>query len=342
MTTAMTPDVTAKRGAADSGPYFRHMAEFVGFTQQDAAAIKESGLIIEKYLPEIVAQFYTHLLRYPPTREHFLRPDGTIDQEYLQLRMHHLTNFWRRTASGEYDDGYAQYVDYVGRAHTQHGADPKIYIAERYVIGQVGFMQHAISQALTQELHEIDPDLEMRALRAWNLLMMVILEMLSRAYADEHEVEPHGTEANINHQTVFSLAVETYELGLGMRMPIGTKEVVVGAVDEIPEGERKIIQVDAPDNGALSIGVFHHQGHWYALRNSCLHQRGPVCTGTLKGNVLTCPWHGFQYDVTNGQFLADPSAKLASYPVQIRDGLVVLEIPVIPERSWTVRSSKDK
>jgi hypothetical protein len=47
-------------------------------------------------------------------------------------------------------------------------------------------MQHGISQALTKELHEYDPDLEVRALRAWNLLMMVILEMLSRAYSNEH------------------------------------------------------------------------------------------------------------------------------------------------------------
>jgi hypothetical protein len=133
------------------------MAEFIGFTDKDASAIHESGLVIEKHIPEIVAQFYTHLLSYPPTRTHFLKADGTVDQEYLQLRMHHLTNFWRRTASGKYDDDYARYVDYVGRAHTSHGADPNIYIAERYVIGQVGFMQHGISQALTQELHEYDP-----------------------------------------------------------------------------------------------------------------------------------------------------------------------------------------
>jgi hypothetical protein len=217
------------------------MAEFVGFTQEDAKAIRESGLIIEKHIPEIVSQFYSHLLRYPPTREHFLRPDGTLDQDYLQLRMHHLTNFWRRTASGQYDDDYARYVDYVGRAHTSHGADPKIYIAERYVIGQVGFVQHAISQALTKELHEIDSDLEVRALRAWNLLMMVILEMLSRAYSGEREIEPHGSAATINHQAVFDLAVETYELGLGLRLPTGIKDVLVGTVQEIPDGERKII-----------------------------------------------------------------------------------------------------
>jgi nitrite reductase/ring-hydroxylating ferredoxin subunit len=313
-----------RRGAEDAGRYFRHMSEFIGFKEEDAKAIRETGLVIEKFIPEIVAQFYTHLLGYLPTRKHFLTADGTVDQDYLQLRMHHLTNFWRRTASGVFDDDYARYIDYVGRAHTSHGADPNIYIAERYVIGQVGFMQHAISQALTKELHEIDPDLEMQALRAWNLLMMVILEMLSRVYSDEREVEGDGVMPQINHQAVFNMAIETYELGLGLRRSTGSQEVRIGRADEIPDGERKIVQV-----GDLSIGVFHHQGGWYALRNSCLHRGGPVCTGILEGDTLICPWHGYQYDVKNGQLLDDPSAKLATYRVEMREEEVYVQVPLI-------------
>ncbi|MCH7589346.1 MAG: protoglobin family protein [Chloroflexi bacterium] len=145
------------KGWTDAGSYFRAMAEFVGFRKEDIAAIRETRFIIEKHIPKIVAKFYDHLLRYPPTRKYFLKIDGSLDRENLQLRMTHLTNFWRRTASGEFDDDYAQFVEYVGRAHTSQGADPKIYIPERYVIGQVGFMQHAISEALSTELHEIDP-----------------------------------------------------------------------------------------------------------------------------------------------------------------------------------------
>lgn len=125
MVTPLSREEKIKRGAEDAGRYFRYIAEFVGFTQDDANTIKESGLIIEKYLPEIVSQFYAHLLRYPPTRKHFLKKDGTIDRDYVQLRMHHLTNFWRRTAAGKYDDDYARYIDYVGRAHTSHGADQR-------------------------------------------------------------------------------------------------------------------------------------------------------------------------------------------------------------------------
>ena len=324
MDTTTPQRYTTKQGAADAGRYFRYMAEFVGFTQADADAIKESRFIIEKHLPDIVGKFYSHLLRYPPTRKFFFGKDGRLDQEYLQLRMHHLTNFWRRTASGIYDDDYARYVDYVGRAHTSHGADPNIYIPERYVMGQVGFVQHALSEALQKELHEIDPDLEMRAVKAWNLLMMVILELLSRAYNDEHEAEADHATMDIDHGAVFQLAVETYERDLGLYRSIEHKDVVVARAADIPEGERKLVQVDG-----LSIGVFHHQGNWYALRNSCLHRAGPVATGSLEGDILTCPWHGYQYYVSNGQLLTDSSAHLDMYPVIVSDGDVILRIPIM-------------
>lgn len=324
MTTPLTQDDKIKQGAEDSGRYFRYMAEFVGFTQADADAIHESRFVIEKYIPEIVSKFYTQLLRYPPTREHFLRKDGTLDQEYLQLRMHHLANFWRRTAYGIYDDNYARYIDYVGRAHTSRGADPTIYIPERYVIGQVGFMTHAISEAINKELHDIDPDWEVRALRAWNLLMMVILEMLSRAYGHEREAETYASRGSIDQEAVMQLAVEAYELGLGMRATQEKNDVVVAQTAEVPEGERKIVQVDN-----LSIGVFHHQGNWYALRNSCLHRGGPVATGRLQGETLTCPWHGYQYNLTSGELLTDPKARLEMYPVEVRNGEIHLQIPTV-------------
>lgn len=309
------------KNAEEAGRYFKYMAEFVGFTQADVEAIKETALVIEKHIPEIVGKFYAHLLRYPPTRQLFLKKDGTIDQEYLQLRMHHLTNFWRRTASGVYDDQYARYIDYVGRAHTSRGADPGIYIPERYVIGQVGFMQNAINEALTKELGEIDDDLEDRAIQAWSKLMMVILEMLSRAYGNDREAEAYNALVPVEPEPVHQLAVEAYELGLGISRERIFKEVVVARVDEIPDGERKIVSVEG-----LSIGVFHHQGEWYAVRNSCLHRGGPVAAGSLEGDTLICPWHGYRYNVTNGKLLIDPRTKLETYPVTIKDGEVLLSI----------------
>lgn len=319
----MSLEEKIQRGQADAGSYFRYMLEFVGFTPEDGRTIRQAALVIEKHIPSIVADFYANLLRYPPTRKHFLFPDGSLNEDYLQKRMLHLTNFWRRTASGEYDDDYARYVDYVGRAHTSHGADPNIYIAERYVIGQVGFMQHAITRALSRELHEFDPELENRAIRAWNMVMMVILEMLARAYETEHVAEgPSGT-LKVDWERMRQYAVDMYELGLGMNRPSGVEEVYIAKENEIPEGDRRLIEV----NG-LSLGVFHHKGQWYAVRNHCLHAGGPVATGSLVGDTLICPWHGYRYNLMDGKLLADPSIHLDMYPVELRDGEVYALIPI--------------
>lgn len=312
-----------RKNAEDAGRYFRYMAEFVGFGQDDADAIRQSSLIIEKYLPGIIGRFYTNLLQYPPTRRFFLKSDGSIDQAYLELRMYHQANFWRRVGTGVYNDEFANFVDYVGRAHTSRGADPRVYIAERYVIGMVGFVQHAIVDAMMKELEGFDDDLQARAVKGWNKLCMVLLELLARAYGHEREAETFEQLHPVDAQAVHDLAVDSYEKSLGIRRRLDHQEIFVGLVEEIPEGERKIVQTDG-----LSIGVFHHKGNWYAVRNQCLHRGGPVATGNLEGDNLICPWHGYTYNVTNGQLLIDPGARLDMYTVIVRDGQVILEVPV--------------
>jgi nitrite reductase/ring-hydroxylating ferredoxin subunit/hemoglobin-like flavoprotein len=323
----------AAQGAEDSPRYFKYMSEFVGLTTKDEEVIKRTKAIIEKHLPDIVAKFYSHLLRYPPTRKFFLKQDGSIDQDYVELRMRHLTNFWLRTVGGNYDDDYARYIDYVGRAHTSHGADPHIYIAERYVIGQVGFMQHAISEAITRELRHVDEEFETEAIEAWDKMMMVILEMLSRAYGTEREAETFDALVKIDQDAVDHLASEAFEHEHDKDKPVATKTVFVAKASEIADGDRKIVHV-----GALTIGIFHHKGNWHALRNSCLHRGGPVATGRLDGDTLTCPWHGFQYNVTTGELLVDPNSRLDRYEVVLKGDEVHLLVPDLEEPKPAARN----
>jgi 3-phenylpropionate/trans-cinnamate dioxygenase ferredoxin component len=311
--------------ADESANYFKYMSEFVGFGAADAEVVRKSKPYVEKHLPEIVDKFYAHVLRYPPLRKFFLKKDGTIDQEYLELRMRHQSNFWLRTADAVFDDDYARFLDYVGRAHTSRGADPKIYIAERYVIGQVGFISHAIADALSRELRHVDEDFELQAIESWNKVMMIILEMLARAYGHEREADsfdPLLKEDADTDAEVAKLADEAFHLEHDKNKEVPRKDILVAKLEDIPDGERKIVRVDG-----LSIGIFHHKGDFYALHNSCLHRGGPVCTGRLEGDVLTCPWHGFQYNVTNAQLLIDPNASLDHYPVTLRDGEVHIGVP---------------
>jgi nitrite reductase (NADH) small subunit len=313
----------AGRGDPESGRYFRYMAEFIGFTAADAELIRQTKPLVAKHLPGILAEFYVHLLRYPPTRSVFLKKDGTVDNDYVELRMRHQTNFWLRTAEGVFDDEYAQYVDYVGRAHTAHGADPNIYVAERYVIGMVGFVQHAVSNVLRDELLS-DPAFQHEAEEAWDKLTMVILELLSRAYGNERVAEKFEPLVPVDSAAVEALADRAYELEAGDGPSSPTREARVAAATDIPNGERRIVHVEG-----LSIGLFHHHGQWYALRNQCMHRGGPVCTGTLEGDILTCPWHGFQYNLTTGALLADPLMTLDRYAVAERNGEIFLAIPDI-------------
>ena len=94
-------------------------------------------------------------------------------------------------------------------------------------------------------------------------------------------------------------------------------KVVVGKVSDFGEGDRKIIDV----NGK-SIGVFRVDDQFYALRNRCPHQWGPLCLGDYApravssgpGDVrldsgpplIACPWHGWEYDLATGQSFMGP------------------------------------
>jgi nitrite reductase/ring-hydroxylating ferredoxin subunit len=188
----------------------------------------------------------------------------------------------------------------------------------------VGFVQHAIIEALNQDLHEFDPELEHRAVKAWNKICMVILEMLARAYGNEREAESFEDLLAVNPDEVLELSVDSYEKGLGIRRRTDHREVVVARAEEIPQGERKIVEVDGH-----SIGIFHHKSGWYAIRNSCLHRGGPVATGELKGDHIICPWHGYTYNLADGKLLIDPGARLETYPVTIENGEVRLRVPVM-------------
>ena len=110
--------------------------------------------------------------------------------------------------------------------------------------------------------------------------------------------------------------------------------VVVGKVSDFQNGDRKIVDV----NGK-SVGVFRIDDQFYAIRNRCPHQWGPLCLGNFApravssgpGDVhmddgpplLACPWHGWEYDIATGQSFMGPGRGLApalTYDVNVLPG----------------------
>lgn len=82
---------------------------------------------------------------------------------------------------------------------------------------------------------------------------------------------------------------------------------------EIPPGAIREFQVDGKAIALANVG-----GKFYAINNTCLHRGGPIGQGPLDGNVVTCPWHGWQYDVTNGRVNQNPAVGVDCYPLEVR------------------------
>lgn len=93
--------------------------------------------------------------------------------------------------------------------------------------------------------------------------------------------------------------------------------VRVASVDDVPPGSGSVVQA-----GGRLLALFNVDGALYALDNTCLHRGGPVGEGDLEGTIVTCPWHGFQYDVTTGRNVFDPEVGLETFEVLVVDGEV--------------------
>ena len=86
---------------------------------------------------------------------------------------------------------------------------------------------------------------------------------------------------------------------------------VTGTTDVAP-GSGVVAEV----NGQ-SVAVFNVDGTYYAIDNTCVHRGGPLGEGELEGDTVTCPWHGWQYNVKTGVSLTNPSACVKSYQVKV-------------------------
>jgi nitrite reductase/ring-hydroxylating ferredoxin subunit len=92
----------------------------------------------------------------------------------------------------------------------------------------------------------------------------------------------------------------------------------VASVDDIFPGKGAIVDVDGE-----KIAVFNVKGVFYALSNACTHRGGPLGEGSLRGTTANCPWHGSQFDVTNGRVLGPPaSTPVKSYATKVEEGRV--------------------
>jgi nitrite reductase/ring-hydroxylating ferredoxin subunit len=118
-----------------------------------------------------------------------------------------------------------------------------------------------------------------------------------------------------------------------------TKHVTVGKVADFPAGKCTIVEIDGREFGIVQL----KNGEYRAVRNLCPHKGAPVCKGFISGTmvpgavgeliydrdgeILVCPWHGYEFDLDTGKVIyQETSDKLLMYPVEVRNGEVVVTV----------------
>ncbi len=96
----------------------------------------------------------------------------------------------------------------------------------------------------------------------------------------------------------------------------------VATLGEVPEADRGLV-VEA---FGRYIAIFKVGGSFHAVDNRCLHEGASLGDGFLDGGIVTCPWHGWQYDLASGACINNPKLKLRTFPVRVEGDDILIEI----------------
>jgi nitrite reductase (NADH) small subunit len=79
--------------------------------------------------------------------------------------------------------------------------------------------------------------------------------------------------------------------------------------------------------GDRIVALYNVDGEFRALDGVCPHQGGPLGKGRLEGCIVTCPWHGWQFDVRDGQHQLSATIRQERFDVRVEDGDVMVRLP---------------
>lgn len=120
-----------------------------------------------------------------------------------------------------------------------------------------------------------------------------------------------------------------------MSASVSTERAVALPLAELPPGTSTTVKAFN-----TTVAVFNVEGQVFALSNHCPHHGGPLCHGRIsgavlpsqpyeyrygrEGRVLTCPWHGWEFDIESGRTIFDPSVRVKIYEARIEEGEIML------------------
>lgn len=106
-------------------------------------------------------------------------------------------------------------------------------------------------------------------------------------------------------------------------MDNGMPQIVACRRTDLDDGDIRNVTV-----GSISIAVARCGEQVYAFHNSCPHKGAPLCEGSvsLRRAEIICPWHRFRFALATGKSVTNPEIAVRTFPVQVVDGDIVIEL----------------
>lgn len=174
-------------------PYrFDYLAEFIGFTADDATAIQSSAMYLGPLIPQIVERTYEKLLRYDATARHFVPrqsgyegplPDGLANvaqNPQIQFRKEHLSRYFQQILGRTLDSRLVPYLDMVGKIHTPKAGNAEIDVPLVQMNALMGFLADAITEVI--DSLALDRGETIALIRAFSKLLWIQNDFITRHY----------------------------------------------------------------------------------------------------------------------------------------------------------------
>ncbi|NQV28363.1 MAG: hypothetical protein HQ518_28760 [Rhodopirellula sp.] len=178
---------------SDLGYRFGYVTEFMGFGEDDIAAIHGSAPLLAPIVPALVDAVYEKLFSYDATKRHFVpRQSGyegdvpesvetlQMDHEMIQFRKQHLGRYLERLVTKPYDGDMLNYLDLVGKIHTPKAGSKELDVPLVQMNALMGFVSDALIATILGL--GLDADTAGRTLRAFNKLLWLQNDLITRHY----------------------------------------------------------------------------------------------------------------------------------------------------------------
>lgn len=186
--------IEESRLESDLGYRFGYLTEFMGFTAEDIAAIHGAAGLLAPLVITLVDAVYDKLQSYDATWRHFLpRQSGytgpvpqsieelAMEHEQIQFRKQHLGRYLAALVTKPYDGKMVEYLDMVGKIHTPKAGSAQLDVPLVQMNALMGFVSDAFIATILS--FNLDRDVEVRTLRAFNKLLWLQNDLINRHYA---------------------------------------------------------------------------------------------------------------------------------------------------------------